>query len=284
MTGGWSEAEKAKYGPWAVIAGGSNGTGEAYARELAATGINVLLISRRQETLDALAADLRQQYGIETRTLAQDLMAADAAQNILAASADLDVGLYISNAGADDLAAPFFSEPVERWRQLIGMNVLAVTEAVHGFGNRFLGRGHGGIVLMSSGAALSGIPYLQVYSATKSFEMVLTEALWSELAPSDVDITCVIAPAMDTPFFRRSITGDLLVQMQAAGIIFQPGDIARRVLADLPHKPLQLFEPRNGKSATEILEERLAAMGDAAGAGNAFAEERERAASAPIMC
>lgn len=265
-----------KYGPWAVIAGGSNGTGEAFARELASMGINVLLVARRKETLEPLAADIREKYGVETRYLVQDLMAPDAAQNMLDASADLDVGIYISNAGADDLAAPFFTESLERWKRLVQMNVLTLTEAVHGFGNRLLKRGRGGILIMSSGAALAGTPNLQMYSATKSFEMTLTEGLWCELQDTDVDVSCLLAPAMDTPFFRKSITGELLKQMLAADLVFDPADIARETLAQLAHQPIQYFTDRDGKTAEEVLAARMAPLKGAIERGKAYGKSGDR--------
>lgn len=269
-------AARDRYGPWAVIAGGSNGTGEAFARELAGMGINVLLVARRAETLDPLAADIRATFGVDARYLVQDLMAPGAAQAMLDASADLDVGLYISNAGADDLAAPFFGESLDRWRRLIQMNVTTLTEAVHGFGNRLLRRGRGGILIMSSGAALAGTPNLQMYSATKSFEMTLAEGLWCELQGKDVDVSCLLAPAMDTPFFRRSITGELLDRMLASGSVFDPADIAREALAQLAHQPLQLYNDRDGKTAEEVLAGRMAAIQGSITRGTAYGKSGER--------
>ena len=68
-------AFRSRYGPWAVIAGASEGTGECYARELASMGINLVLVSRRQAALDTLGEALKAEQGIEYRTLAQDLTA-----------------------------------------------------------------------------------------------------------------------------------------------------------------------------------------------------------------
>jgi NAD(P)-dependent dehydrogenase (short-subunit alcohol dehydrogenase family) len=102
----------AKFGPWAVIAGASEGTGACYAEELAALGINLLLVSRRPDALEALGERLAAAHGIEFRTLALDLSETGAGTRIVEAAADLDVGLYISNAGADNFAS-FFEDSVE---------------------------------------------------------------------------------------------------------------------------------------------------------------------------
>ena len=242
-----------KYGPWAVIAGGSDGTGEAYARELAARGVNVMLVSRRKEVLDALAADLRETHGVETCTLVQDLMDPEAAPNMLNASADLDVGLYISNAGVDGTGSSFFDQPLERWKRMMNMNVLAVTEAVHGFGNRFRKRGRGGVLLMSSGGALGGTPFLSMYSATKSFELVLAEALWGELSQSGVEILAVVAPAMATPFFQKNIAGQ---DFKLGGLIFSPEEVAAKSLAQLGQGPLIMFPTARRQNPEKVIKER----------------------------
>jgi len=241
-----------KYGPWAVIAGASDGTGEAFARQLAGVGVNSLLVARRPDVLESLAADLRSQYGVETRILVQDLMEADAARNMLAASADLDVGVYVSNAGADGTGSHFFEQPVERWLRLATMNVMTVTEATHGFGARLLKRGRGGIVIMSSGAGLGGTPFLSMYSATKSFEMVLVEALWGELEKSEVEIVGVIAPAMDTPLVRRHVAG----QGFKLGHFYAPDEVVREALASLGRRPLIMFPADRRPPPDEVLKDR----------------------------
>jgi len=261
-----------KYGPWAVIAGGSDGTGEAYARDLAVAGINVMLVSRRAEVLDALAADLRAQHGIETRTLVQDLMESNAAQNILDAAADLDVGLYISNAGVDGTGASFFDQPVERWQRMITMNVMTVTTAVHGFGNRMRQRGRGGILLMSSGSALGGTPFLGMYSATKSFEMVLAESLWGELSQSDVDIIAVIAPSMSTPFFQKNIAG----QGFKLAHVFEPEEVAGRALEQLGKAPLIMFPTVRREDPDGIVKQRYDELLLSLDAGKSFFPEGEK--------
>ena len=267
------EWAQARYGPWVVIAGGSDGTGEAYARQLAELGLNILLVARRQAVLETLAAELRDQHGVETRVLVQDLMAPEAAENMLKASADLDVGLYISNAGIDGTGAKFFEQPVDRWRRMINMNVVTVTEAVHGFGNRLLRRGHGGLLIMCSGSGLGGTPFLSMYSATKGFEILLTEALWGELSQSDIDVLGVVAPAMDTPFFRRSIAGQ---DFKLGGLIFTADHVAREALAKLGHQPLIMFPTARRPPPEQVLEARFEELQHSLEAGRSFFPKGEK--------
>jgi short-subunit dehydrogenase len=259
----------AKYGPWAVISGASDGTGEGFARQLAALGLNVLLIARRGAVLEALAADIRAAYGVETQILVQDLMDPAAAGAILAAAAGLDVGLYVSNAGADGVGASFLDSPAERWRRMVNMNVLTVMELTHGFGTRMIARGGGGILLMSSMSALRGLPWLTMYSATKGFEMGFAEGLWGELYEENVDMLAVLAPCMDTPCFRTNTAGTNFDSM--GQIPHDPDEVVRQALARLPHGPLLLFPVNPGSADMEpITQERRQAVLAAVTIGQSF--------------
>jgi short-subunit dehydrogenase len=243
----------AKYGPWAVITGASDGTGESYARQLASLGINIMLIARRGPLLNAVAKDLEQAYRVKTRVLVQDLMAPNAADEILKASSDLDVGLYVSNAGADGVGASFLDHPPARWRGMIRMNVDTVMELTHGFATKMIARGRGGILLMSSGSALGGLPWLTIYAATKSFELLFAEGLWAEVREmkADIDILTVLAPLMDTPCYRRNIAGTHFDVAQEA---WHPDDIVRTALSSLPHGPVLMFTTNPGPNDMEAEE------------------------------
>ena len=237
-----AKAMLAKYGPWAVISGGTEGTGESFARQLAEIGFNVMLVARRVDVMEALAADLRAKYGVETRTLSQDLMEPDAAQKILDASADVDVGLYISNAGVDGGPKRFLNQPAERWVRFANMNVANLAVALHGFGNRMRQRGGGGLLVMSSGAALIGSPYLAMYSSTKAFGLAIAEALWGELAEFDIDVLGVIAPTMDTPLVMKGLEEGTI----AFDSVFKCDDVVRQSLAQLGHAPTLMFGSSSG--------------------------------------
>jgi short-subunit dehydrogenase len=261
---------KAKYGPWAVIAGASDGTGEGFARELAAMGINLVLSARREPMLQALGEELKATHGIDYRVLALDLMEPDAGTRLLDATADLDVGLYISNAGADASGRPFLDEPAERWQRLATMNVRTVIEACHGFATRMRDRGKGGgLLIMSSLSALGGIPYITVYTSTKSFEAVFCEALWAELRHFGIDVLSVLAPAMDTPAFRRSTEGTgFLID---PSMCFDPSQVVRESLDWLPHGPLLIYpSTKDAEDMRPLMAERKAKVEAAAVLGESF--------------
>src|ERR1700743_1377846 len=81
-----------QYGPWALVAGASEGTGRAFARKLAADGVPSLLIARRAAPLAALADEIRKESGVACATATIDLSAPDATREIVAAAGDREVG------------------------------------------------------------------------------------------------------------------------------------------------------------------------------------------------
>lgn len=223
-----------RYGPWAVITGASDGTGAAYARQLAAKGLNLVLIARRPGPLNELARELEQQHGISTRTANTDLYADGAADQVLSVAQGLNVGLFVSNAGADTNDKEFLAAPLDAWRQLINRNVLAVTELAYGFAGPMRYRRRGGIILMSSAAGLGGQPGVAVYSSTKAYDLNLAEGLWAELKEYGIDVLAGVCPVMETPSFRRNHKAEI------PGI-FDPEDVVTTLLERLPDGPTHIF-------------------------------------------
>ncbi|WP_310531368.1 SDR family NAD(P)-dependent oxidoreductase [Novosphingobium sp.] len=236
-----------KYGPWAVIAGASEGTGECYARELAEMGINLVLVSRRQGALDLLGEALKAEYGIAYRAVAQDLTEDGAGLRIVEAAADLDVGLYISNAGADGFAS-FFEDSTDAAHRLVRMNISTLIDAANGFGKGMLargqnGQGRGGIIVMASGAGLGGQPNLVLYSATKAFEINFAESLWAEYHERGIDVIGIAAPIMRTPTLLRMVPEGFDVSD-----VYDPADVTHNALAGLlAGEPLQIVPDGPGQ-------------------------------------
>jgi len=247
-----AERMRTKYGPWAVIAGASEGTGAEYARQLAAVGIHCLLVARRAEPLGKIAQELSENYRVQARVLSVDLSAPDAAQRMKNAVVDVEVGLYVSNAGADSTGMHFLDVPLERSHRLINMNVATVVDAVYAFAPAMKARGRGGIVLMSSGAALGGQPRLAMYSGTKAFELNFGESLWIELRKSGVDVLTVAAPAMDTPVLREALATR---NLQPQGV-YDPKEVVKIALEHLPTGPTYVFPLGPHQNADALNEER----------------------------
>lgn len=216
-----------RYGSWAVVAGASEGVGASVARLLGSRGVNPVLVSRRRETLEEVAATIE----VESRVVALDLSEPGADEALASATDDLDVGLLVYNAGADPHSARFLDRPAAVWQELVRRNCGTVLGAAHHFGSRMAARGHGGIVLVTSGAAWAGGSHVAAYGASKAFDLILGEALWAELAPLGVDVLSMVLGPTDTPAFRRVLGG------RAFDGMADPDDVARDMLDHLGDGP-----------------------------------------------
>ncbi|HMO68998.1 MAG TPA: SDR family NAD(P)-dependent oxidoreductase, partial [Novosphingobium sp.] len=136
-----------RYGPWALIAGASEGTGASFARQLAQKGLNLILIARRQGPLDALAAEVTAAHGVECVTASIDLALPDAVDRMAAAAGSREVGLLLLNAGADSNGSMFLDNDLANWNALVARNVSCVMGAVHRFAQPMRSRGHGGVIV-----------------------------------------------------------------------------------------------------------------------------------------
>ena len=197
-----------KYGPWAVVAGASDGVGAAFAEGLAERGLNVVLLARRQAVLDEVAAGIETRTGVQTRTLAVDLARPEANQVIADATTDLEVGFLVYCAGADPNFQPFLANPVSVAEAMIQRNCTVPLQLCHHFAPAMVERGRGGIVVFGSGAGFVGAPNMVAYGATKAFDMVFAEALWGELHDKGVDVLGLILGKTDTPALRK-LEGEL---------------------------------------------------------------------------
>ncbi len=192
-----------KYGPWAVVAGASDGVGAAFAEGLAERGVNVVLVARRQAVLDEVAVGIRARSDVETLSLAIDLAELDAMAKLADATKDLQVGFLVYCAGADPNFAPFLANPIETAEAMVQRNCIVPMQLCHHFAPAMVERGSGGIVVFGSGAGLAGGPNMVAYGASKAFDMVFAEALWAELHDKGIDVLGLILGKTDTPALRQ---------------------------------------------------------------------------------
>jgi uncharacterized protein len=231
---GMSFAEK--YGPWAVIAGASEGTGRAFARKVAAQGVNCILIARREGPLAALAKEIRAESDVDCITATVDLAAPNAVGKIVAAVGKREVGLFVSNAGADPHGARFLDRDIAIWSDLVQRNVMTVMQCCHHFGGLMRGRKKGGLLLVNSGACYGGSTFMAAYTASKAFTLCFAESLWAELRRHRVDVLTLVMGMTDTPAFRALLAEKGLPVPEG---IASPDDVAALGLARLPYGPIQ---------------------------------------------
>src|SRR5262245_37005453 len=143
---------KDKYGPWAVIAGASDGTGRAFTHQVAATGINCVVIARRAAVLEELAQEIRSKHGVECVPAAIDLSTPDAFDKTVEAVGSREVGLFVSNAGSDPNGSHFLDKGIDPWMDLVNRNVVTNMRLVHHFGSLMRQRRKGGLLLVGSAA------------------------------------------------------------------------------------------------------------------------------------
>jgi uncharacterized protein len=221
-----------QYGPMAVIAGGSEGVGTAYAMELAARGLDLALVARKPGPLEETAAQVRAAHpGCEVLTRSVDLASPDAAGQILALTSGREVGMLVYNAGASSRTGDFVDGDFAFARDLLAVNGTTMMALAHGYGGQMKARGRGGMIVMSSFAYLCGNPGLAVYSGSKAFSTTFCEALWHELRPFGVHVLSHVLGMTDTPANARNFPA-------MGGIGERPDDIAAQGLAALDMGPV----------------------------------------------
>ncbi|WP_327349176.1 SDR family NAD(P)-dependent oxidoreductase [Streptomyces sp. NBC_01321] len=225
--------DKSVYGPWAVVAGGSEGVGASFAHRLADAGINLVLVARKPGPLRQTADEVRAK-GVEVRTLELDLLDPGALASIRKATDDVEVGLLIFNAGANSYGHEFVSSDLDRVQGVIDLNITAQLALSHHFGASMKERGRGGIMLVGSLSGYLGQAQISIYSAAKAFSRVFAEGLWLELEPYGVHVLELVLGVTRTPAMERAG-----LRMDLPGLrVAEPDDVAEEGLAHLADGPV----------------------------------------------
>ena len=225
---------KTDYGSVALVTGASSGIGRSFALLLAQMGFDLVLVARRVDRLEALADKLTAEFGVNVRVCPVDLAEPTAAQQILDATSDLDIGLLVSNAGFGLKGQLSDSDPASI-ADMLSVNCLAPVLLARGFIPRLRARQSAGIILTSSVEGLIGCPYSAAYSATKGFVNNLGEALWAELAGDAIDVLTLCPGATDTEApVLQGIDPSTLKNLMS------PDDVARLALQNIKNGPLYI--------------------------------------------
>ena len=187
-----------KYGPWALVTGASSGIGEEFARQLAARGLNLILVARRKDRLEALARELERGQSVKVRVIQADLSTPGGIETVKEDTADLEVGLLVNNAGTAAGMGAFTKSDIELEETVVYLNNIAPLKLAHHFAARMSKQGKGGILFTSSTSAFQPTPYLANYAASKAYLLSLGEALNAELKTKGVDVTVLVPGATKT--------------------------------------------------------------------------------------
>jgi len=219
-----------RYGQWALVAGASEGLGAAFAQSLARRGCHLILLARRAPLLEELANQLRTKHSVEVRTLAVDLAQAQWAEALRPLVSELEIGVAVYNA-AYSFIGPLLEHPLEEALHVVEVNVQGPLRFTHALAPAMVARKRGALILMSSLAGFQGSPRLAAYAASKAFNTVLGESLWSELKPQGVDVLVSCAGAIRTPGYLKTAKKD------APGTL-DPTEVSERTLDALGHGPI----------------------------------------------
>ena len=223
-----------QYGPWAFIAGGSEGVGASFAHKLAAKGINLVLSARRPAPLAEVAEAVGEKHGVTVRTLQLDLTAADMLDRVKAVTDDLEVGMLIYNAGADSVICEFHDRDLADAEKMIALNVTGPTRLAHHFGSSMRERRGGGIIIVGSLAAHAGNPKTAMYAGSKAFQCIFAEGLWYEMRPHSVHVLALILSVTRTPAMVRMGLNFDIPGFEAS----EPDDVAQEGLDHLGLEPV----------------------------------------------
>ncbi len=226
-----------RYGPWALIVGGSEGIGASLARKLAAKRFNIVIVARKHGPLAEVADDVRA-MGVEVRTVSADLSKPDALEKVRAATDDIEVGFLIYNAGANETRGDFLELDPEVYRAVIAINVVGQAEFVRHYGALMQARGHGGIILAGSSSNFLGSPTLATYTGAKAFSRVFSESLWAECEPMGIDVLHIVINFTDTPAMQRAGMDTAMAQ--------PPDEVAQLSLDNMRNGPILILGGERG--------------------------------------
>jgi len=252
-----------KYGPWSVVVGGSEGIGSAFANELAHRGVNPVLVARTQSTLDEAAEQIRAANpGVEVRTVSVDLSVPEGAQQVIAATEELEVGTLVYNVGSEPKYGEFIDHDWDLLAGRLQRNFVSKARLVHHFAGLMAPRKRGALVLMGSVSGFGGSPGFALYASSKAFSHTLGEGLWFELSKHGIDVLTPVVGQTNTPTMVKAYG-----RVEGAA---DPADIAQEALDEITNGPMwiqdQVRELVSGRISAEpaervrIIGERAARM------------------------
>src|SRR5213083_2144254 len=213
-----------KNNSWVLIMGASSGLGEEFARQYAERGHSLVLVARRLDRLQSLAASLHQQFRIDVVVEQVDL--SDVAAIIQLHQAlrerEIAIDILINNAG-HGLQGPFLDGQLDAALAMVQLDIASLTAITHIFGQDMRKRGRGKILLVASMLAFQGVENFAVYSAAKAYVLRLGEALYRELKRDGITVTALCPGMSDTGFAtaaQQKITPALkLLMMKPAPVV-----------------------------------------------------------------
>jgi short-subunit dehydrogenase len=197
-----TQIDKKRFGPWALVTGASSGIGKEFARQIAASGINVMLVARRDALLAELGRAISQEFDVQYRALAMDLSQEGFVAGLADATHDIDIGLVVSNAGTGN-SGEFLKLDRQLLQKTLRLNTMAHLDIAHHFGAKLAERRRGGIILVGAMGAENGVPCMANDGGAKAYVHSLGEALHYEFKPLGVYVTVLAAGFTNTAVLEK---------------------------------------------------------------------------------
>jgi short-subunit dehydrogenase len=194
-------------GSTALVTGASRGLGAAFAEALAERGMNLVLVARSTNELNALSTHLYAKYKVQSTILSVDLADPSGPQTVAEElkRRGILVDFLVNNAGFG-LSGEFLSHDPKQGQAEIEVNVQALVALTHHFGKAMAARGRGGIINVASNASFQPLPYMATYAATKAFVLHFSEAIRHELTGKGVHVMATCPGPTATSFFDDTST------------------------------------------------------------------------------
>jgi short-subunit dehydrogenase len=257
--------DKRRFGPWALVTGASSGIGKEFAQQIAASGINIVLVARREDLLNEVGVQFSKRYGVEHRVVVLDVSREDFIGRLASATNDLDIGLVVSNAGTGN-PGEFLKLDRQLLQATLRLNTMSHLDIAHYFGRKLAERRRGGLILVGAMSAGNGIPCMANDGGAKAYVHSLGEALHYEFKPLGVHVTVLAAGITNTAVLEKFALDPKTMPMKPMSVeqcvseglsgllknrsrivpgrlnrilnVLVPASLARKMLADLLRKGL----------------------------------------------
>jgi len=216
---------------WALITGASSGFGVDYANILASKGYSLVITARRLDRLESLKLELESKYSIEVHCISSDLSTSAGASELYAQTQKLGlkIKVLINNAGFG-IFGKFNEMELKKSKDMIQLNITALTELCHLYSNDMKLIGEGYILLVASLVGFMPTPFYSVYASTKAYVVSFGEALNAELKPLNIHVS-TLSPGMTKTEFM-DVSGQKLSAIEKA-IMIESYPLAKKAIDKL---------------------------------------------------
>lgn len=257
---------KIKYGDWAVVTGATSGIGAELSSQIAAKGINVVLVARKEKELETQASLLKERYRVLTKCISADLATQEGVEKVKQIKEE--IGLLVLAAGLEVNGA-YEKTSIEQELKVVQINVVATLQLTHHFSKAMVQRKKGGILLIASLSGQMPNPYFSNYAGTKAYVLNLGASLYGELKPKGVDISILSPGLTNTPMVADngmdwsktpmkamdpSVVAEIGLNGLGKSMLSVPGGKNKMMAMMAKHMPLEMQAKMNEKMVRKAID------------------------------